>query len=44
LKAEGAGTHHEALKKEFEAAFPKHNLSYMIQYGIYGLAQSKLPK
>jgi glyoxylase-like metal-dependent hydrolase (beta-lactamase superfamily II) len=39
-----AGEHHAALTKEFEASFPEYKLSYMIQYGVYGLANSKLAR
>lgn len=38
------GEHHALLTKEFEAAFPEYKLSYMIQYGVYGLANSKLAR
>jgi glyoxylase-like metal-dependent hydrolase (beta-lactamase superfamily II) len=37
-----AGEHYAALTKEFEKAFPDYRLAYMIQYGVYGLANSKL--
>lgn len=33
-----AGEHHAAIMKRFEAAFPGRGLSYLVQYGVYGLA------
>jgi glyoxylase-like metal-dependent hydrolase (beta-lactamase superfamily II) len=42
LKSEKAGTHYIALEKLFAKKFPDYQLSYMIQYGIYGLVNSKL--
>ncbi len=42
LKTDKAGTHYGALQAEFEKAFPGNALGYLIQYGIYGLVQSKL--
>jgi len=42
LSTDKAQTHYAALTKEFEKAFPDYALSYMIQYGVYGLAQSKI--
>jgi glyoxylase-like metal-dependent hydrolase (beta-lactamase superfamily II) len=41
LTNDKSGVHFAALQKEFEASFPTYGLSYMIQYGVYGLAQSK---
>lgn len=37
LSADGA-THWAAIKAEAESAFPEHGLSYMVEYGVYGLA------
>jgi glyoxylase-like metal-dependent hydrolase (beta-lactamase superfamily II) len=37
-----AGIHHAELAKRFEKAFPKYKHSYMIQYGVYGLTNSKI--
>jgi glyoxylase-like metal-dependent hydrolase (beta-lactamase superfamily II) len=37
-----ASEHHNALQARAEAAFPGRKLSYLIGYGIYGLANSKL--
>lgn len=42
LSGEKAGEHYKALTQAFEKAFPEYKLSYMIQYGIYGLVNSKL--
>ena len=42
LQGDQANAHFAALQKEFEQAFPSYGLGYMIQYGVYGLAQSKL--
>lgn len=42
LSGEKAGAHYEQLMKEFEAQFSGYDLSYMIQYGVYGLVNSKL--
>lgn len=39
---ENAGAHYGLITKEFEQQFPDYDLSYMIQYGVYGLVQSKL--
>ncbi|MEO5667779.1 MAG: MBL fold metallo-hydrolase [Bdellovibrionota bacterium] len=44
LTGPNAGVHAAALTKEFEAAFPDYKLAYMIQYGVYGLANSKLAR
>jgi glyoxylase-like metal-dependent hydrolase (beta-lactamase superfamily II) len=41
LRTDKARQHYTALQSQFEKAFPDYTLSYMIQYGIYGLAQSK---
>jgi glyoxylase-like metal-dependent hydrolase (beta-lactamase superfamily II) len=38
----GAQMDFAALTQKFETAFPSHKLSYMIQYGAYGLANAKL--
>ncbi|MEM8776749.1 MAG: MBL fold metallo-hydrolase [Pseudomonadota bacterium] len=37
-----AGAHFEALQAKAEKAFPERGLSYLVGYGVYGLAQSKL--
>lgn len=42
LQGEKAGEHFQALQARFEKAFPAYGLGYMIQYGVYGLAHSKL--
>ena len=41
LSGPNAQTHFAALTKDFEARFPTYALSYMIQYGVYGLAQQE---
>lgn len=38
LGGEEAGAHYAALTAEAEAAFPEHALSYLVNYGVYGLA------
>jgi glyoxylase-like metal-dependent hydrolase (beta-lactamase superfamily II) len=40
LAGEKASEHHAAITKEFEKEFPAYGLSYMIQYGVYGLVNS----
>jgi glyoxylase-like metal-dependent hydrolase (beta-lactamase superfamily II) len=42
LKGNNAGLHYEALAKVFAKEFGSYQHSYMIQYGIYGLLNSKL--
>lgn len=42
LLSDKAAGHHQALQAEFEKAFPSYGLGYMVQYGVYGLANSKL--
>jgi glyoxylase-like metal-dependent hydrolase (beta-lactamase superfamily II) len=42
LQNEKAGSHMTALQAEFEKEFPGYSLGFMIQYGVYGLANSKL--
>jgi glyoxylase-like metal-dependent hydrolase (beta-lactamase superfamily II) len=42
LLGDRAGEHHKALQARFEEAFPGYALGYMIQYGVYGLVNSKL--
>jgi hypothetical protein len=37
-----AGGHHKAIRAKAEADFPGRKLSYLIGYGVYGLANSKL--
>ncbi|MFY7941661.1 MAG: hypothetical protein ACOVOX_12210, partial [Burkholderiaceae bacterium] len=34
--------HYAALKAGFEKEFPELKLSYLIEYGVYGLVNSKL--
>lgn len=41
LNGPDANAHYTALTKAFEAAFPDYALSYMIQYGAYGLVNAK---
>ncbi|MBN8539067.1 MAG: MBL fold metallo-hydrolase [Deltaproteobacteria bacterium] len=41
LQTEKAGQHYLALQSVFESAFPEYTLGYMIQYGVYGLANTK---
>lgn len=38
LTGEDAATHYANLTAEAEAAFPDHALSYLVTYGVYGLA------
>ena len=42
LKSENAKAHYEEIQKRAEAAFPDYKLGYMVQYGVYGLVNSKL--
>lgn len=42
LSGEGAGEHYKALAQQAAAAFPDYALSYMIEFGVYGLVNSKL--
>lgn len=42
LQGDKAGDHYKALQSDFEKAFPGYGLGYMIQYGVYGLVNSKL--
>jgi glyoxylase-like metal-dependent hydrolase (beta-lactamase superfamily II) len=37
-----SGEHHKALQAKAEAVFPDRKLPYLIGYGVYGLANSKL--
>ncbi len=39
--AKKSGDQTKAIVEELEKAFPDYALSYMIQYGVYGLVQSK---
>jgi glyoxylase-like metal-dependent hydrolase (beta-lactamase superfamily II) len=41
LQGDGASAHYAALTKQFEAVFPAYGLSYLIQYGVYGLVNAK---
>ena len=36
-----APSHHAAIQQQAEAAFPARRLSYLVGYGVYGLAGSK---
>lgn len=38
LSGENAGTHYANITAQAEAAYPGYGLSYLIQYGVYGLA------
>jgi glyoxylase-like metal-dependent hydrolase (beta-lactamase superfamily II) len=40
LSGPEAGKHHQALRARFEKEFPEYKLSYMIEYGVYGLANA----
>ncbi len=40
LQSDKAGQHYATLQRKFEEAFPEYTLSYMIQYGVYGLVNS----
>jgi glyoxylase-like metal-dependent hydrolase (beta-lactamase superfamily II) len=42
LRTDKAAAHYKELEKEFSNEFPDYKFSYMIQYGIYGLVNSKL--
>ncbi len=42
LQGDQSGQHYSKIQGEFEKAFPGYGLSYMIQYGVYGLVNSKL--
>ncbi len=39
--AKKSGDQTAAIQAELEKSFPEYGLSYMIQYGVYGLVQSK---
>ncbi|MEN9722198.1 MAG: hypothetical protein RJB38_184 [Pseudomonadota bacterium] len=41
LQGDRAGEHYQALQATFEKAFPSYGLGYLIQYGVYGLVNSK---
>ena len=41
LSGPNAAGHFEKIQKELETQFPNYSLSYMILYGVYGLALSK---
>lgn len=41
LTGSEAGTHYANITAEAEAAFPSYGLSYLITYGVYGLALQK---
>lgn len=38
LTGPDAGTHYAAITADAEAAYPEHGLSYLVTYGVYGLA------
>ena len=38
LFGDEASVHHSTLTQRFQTQFPSYELTYMIQYGIYGLA------
>lgn len=42
LKGNEASKHYRAIKQLMEVEFPEYKLSYMIEYGVYGLVNSKL--
>ena len=42
LLGDQANGHYQAIQGLFEKAFPAYRLGYMIQYGVYGLVNSKL--
>lgn len=42
LKSDKANNHYAKITEAFEKEFPNYKLSYMIQYGIYGLVNSKI--
>ncbi|MFN7729327.1 MAG: MBL fold metallo-hydrolase [Bdellovibrio sp.] len=42
LQSVNAGQHYMAIQKLLEKTFPGYQLGYMIQYGVYGLVNSKL--
>lgn len=42
LKGEKAPEHYQLLQREFEKVFPHYQFGYMIQYGVYGLVNTKL--
>ncbi len=42
LQGEQAPAHYKNLQTEFEKVFPSYRLGYLIQYGVYGLVNSKL--
>ena len=42
LKTSKSAKHYKAIAKIFEKEFPKYDLSYMIEYGVYGLINSKI--
>lgn len=38
LSGDEAGAHYAAITADAEAAYPQHTLSYLVTYGVYGLA------
>ncbi len=42
LQSDKANQHYQAIQKIFEKTFSQYQLGYKIQYGIYGLVNSKL--
>ena len=43
LRGPSAGPHWAALRTRMEAAYPEYELSYLVEYGVYGLALAKAP-
>lgn len=41
LQTEKAGGHYSEIQRRMETQFPDYQLGYMIQYGVYGLVNSK---
>ncbi len=39
-----AGVLYKSLAEQFQARFPDYELTYMIEYGAYGLVQSEMKK
>lgn len=37
LKTQEASKHYQSIAQELGSKFPKHKLSYMVEYGVYGL-------
>lgn len=41
LQGKDAGAHWKAIRQQAEKKYPDHALSYLIEYGVYGLALSR---